>query len=144
MRFYRRTCGLLQKVGFESQPLLRTYRNTYVAENMLALTLGPPQTAITMHVPNRQLYIDGSWQRPAQGKTFDVYSPSTGSKLGTIPAATAEDVDKAITAALKTYKSEVWSKKSGAYRAKFLRAIAEQVCIEIKFTENLDKHLLSL
>lgn len=82
-----------------------------------------------MNVPKRQLYIDGSWQRPAQGKTFDVYSPSTGSKLGTIPAATAEDVDKAITAALKTYKSGVWSKKSGAYRAKFLRAIAEQVRI---------------
>ena len=82
-----------------------------------------------MNVPGRQLYIGGSWQTPAQGKTFDVYSPSSGNKIGTIPAATAEDVDKAITAALNTYKSGVWSKKSGAYRAKFLRAIAEQVYI---------------
>ena len=86
-----------------------------------------------MNVPKRQLYIGGSWQRPAQEKTFDVFSPSSGSKIGTIPAATAEDVDKAITAALKTYKSGVWSKKSGAYRAKFLRAIAEEVCMETRF-----------
>ena len=85
-----------------------------------------------MNVPERQLYIGGSWQRPAQGKTFDVFSPSSGSKIGTIPAATAEDVDKAITAALITYKSGVWSKKSGAYRAKFLRAIAEQVYMYTK------------
>lgn len=85
-----------------------------------------------MNIPKRELYIGGSWQRPVQGKTFDVFSPSSGSKIGTIPAATAEDVDKAITAAAKTYKSGVWSKKSGAYRAKFLRAIAEQVYIETK------------
>ena len=80
-----------------------------------------------MHIPDRQLYIGGSWQKPAQGQSYDVYSPSSGSKIGTIPSATAEDVDRAVSAALKTYKSGVWSKKSGAYRAKFLRAMAGQV-----------------
>lgn len=80
-----------------------------------------------MQIPNRQLYINGSWQKPAKGQTFDVLSPASGSKIGTIPAATAEDVDNAITSALKVYKSGRWSKKSGAYRAKFLRAIADKV-----------------
>lgn len=82
-----------------------------------------------MHIPDRQLYIDGAWQKAAQGQSYDVYSPASGSKIGTIPSATAEDVDKAITAALKTYKSGVWSKRSGAYRAAFLRAMAGQVCM---------------
>ncbi len=81
-----------------------------------------------MTIPDRQLYIGGAWTRPVQGKTFDVYSPSSGSKIGTIPAATAEDVDKAVSAALSTFKSGVWSKTTGAHRAKFLRAIAEKVC----------------
>ncbi|KAL3160878.1 hypothetical protein ABBQ38_009271 [Trebouxia sp. C0009 RCD-2024] len=80
-----------------------------------------------VHIPDRQLYIDGAWQKAAQGQSYDVYSPASGSKIGTIPSATAEDVDKAITAALKTYKSGVWSKRSGAYRAAFLRAMAGQV-----------------
>ena len=75
----------------------------------------------------RQLYIDGQWTKPKKSQTFDVYSPSTGSKIGTIPAATAEDVDKAVLAANKAFRSGVWSKKSGAHRAKFLRSIAEKV-----------------
>ena len=80
-----------------------------------------------MQIPDRQLYINGAWQKPAKGQTFDIYSPSSGSKIGSIPAATAEDVDNAITSALKAYKSGTWNKKSGAHRAKFLRAIAEKV-----------------
>ena len=80
-----------------------------------------------MDMPRRELYIDGSWEVPLQGKTLDVFSPSTGSKIGTIPAATADDVDKAVTAASRTFKSGIWSRKSGSYRAQYLRAIAGKV-----------------
>lgn len=80
-----------------------------------------------MDIPDRQLYIDGKWIRPVQGQIYDVYSPATAEKIGTIPSATAEDVDRAVVAANKTFRSGVWSKQSGAHRAKFLRAIAEKV-----------------
>lgn len=83
--------------------------------------------ALAMMIPDRQLYINGAWEKPSMGKTFDVFSPSSGTKIGTIPAATAEDVDKAVSSALKAFKSGVWSKQSGAQRAKFLRAIADKV-----------------
>lgn len=86
----------------------------------------------SMSIPHRQLYIGGAWTKPAQGQTFDVFSPSSGSKLGTIPAATAEDVDRAVSAAVKAFQSGVWSKTSGAHRARFLRAIADKVCIRSK------------
>ena len=50
--------------------------------------------------------------------------------LGDIPAATAEDVNVAVEAAQKAFtrnKGKDWSAASGAYRAKFLRAIAAKV-----------------
>lgn len=80
-----------------------------------------------MNILDRQLYIDGKWIQPVKGQTYDVYSPATANKIGTIPSATAEDVDKAVVAANKTFRSGVWSKQSGAHRARFLRAIAEKV-----------------
>lgn len=85
-----------------------------------------------MAIPRRQLYINGVWTKPAQGQTFDVYSPATGSKIGTIPAATAEDVDKAVTGALRAFRSDLWSKQSGAHRAKYLRKIADKVIVRSK------------
>lgn len=59
--------------------------------------------------------------------------------LGDIPAATAEDVELAVDAArqaLSRNKGKDWSSASGAFRAKYLRAIAAKV---ISFI-----HLLSI
>jgi hypothetical protein len=50
--------------------------------------------------------------------------------LGTIPAATAEDIDIAVNAARAAFhrnKGQDWARASGKYRAKFLRAIAAKV-----------------
>lgn len=49
---------------------------------------------------------------------------------GDIPAATAEDVDAAVEAARRALSrngGKDWSSATGAYRAKFLRAIAAKV-----------------
>ena len=80
-----------------------------------------------MDIIERQLYIDGAWVKPDKGQRYDVYSPTTGDKIGTIPSATAEDVDKAVLAASKAFKTGAWSKRPGAYRAKILRAVANKV-----------------
>ena len=80
-----------------------------------------------MEIPERQLYIDGAWVKPVKGLKYDVHSPATGDKISTIPSATAEDVDKAVLAASRAFKSGVWSKRSGAHRAKILRAAADKV-----------------
>ena len=105
------------------------YLNKQSSTTLLCISRGT-DVAI-MVVPERQLYIGGAWTKPLKQQTFDVYSPSTGSKFGIIPAATAEDVDKAISAALKAFKSGSWSKKSGAHRAKYLRAIADKVLYDL-------------
>lgn len=50
---------------------------------------------------------------------------------GSIPAATAEDVEVAVEAARKAlYRNagKDWASATGAHRAKYLRAIAAKVC----------------
>lgn len=80
-----------------------------------------------MEVPSRQLYIGGAWVAPTRHQYLDVVCPATEAVVGKIPAATIEDVESAVAAAAAAYKSGHWSKTSGAYRAKYLKAIAEKV-----------------
>ncbi len=83
--------------------------------------------AMAASVPARQLYIDGRWQAPVQGKTLDVINPATEQVIGQIPAATEADVQKAVAAARAAAKAGAWGKATGAHRAGFLRAIANKV-----------------
>ncbi len=71
-----------------------------------------------------QLYIDGSWVTPAQGKTFDVFNPATEEVIQKVGAGTAEDIDSAVKAARRAFDVDGWPKLSGAERAVYLRAIA--------------------
>ena len=70
------------------------------------------------------LYIDGRWVKPARFQTFAVLEPSTGALLHNAPAATAEDVDAAVLAARAAFDTGGWPQRSGAERARYLRAIA--------------------
>lgn len=46
-----------------------------------------------------QMYIDGEWCDSSSKEIIEVYSPSTGELVGTVPKATPEDVNRAIEAA---------------------------------------------
>eukprot|EP00252_Welwitschia_mirabilis_P000524 TRINITY_DN104_c0_g1_i1.p1 TRINITY_DN104_c0_g1~~TRINITY_DN104_c0_g1_i1.p1 ORF type:complete len:506 (-),score=138.57 TRINITY_DN104_c0_g1_i1:292-1809(-) len=81
-------------------------------------------------VPVRQLFIDGRWQEPIKGKRIAIINPSSEESIGEIPAATAEDVEVAVKAARNAFKrnrGKDWPFTSGAFRAKYLRAIALKV-----------------
>jgi hypothetical protein len=78
-------------------------------------------------VPSRQLYINGTWLAPVQGRCIDVINPATEQIIGSIPAGTAEDVDKAVAAARAAHSSGKWAKQSGKERAVILRSIAAKV-----------------
>ncbi len=73
------------------------------------------------------LYIDGGWRRPARAGTLDVVNPATEETIHRVAAATAEDVDAAVNAARRAFDVDGWPKRSGAERARFLRAIAEGI-----------------
>ncbi|KDP85396.1 MULTISPECIES: aldehyde dehydrogenase [Cupriavidus] len=61
-------------------------------------------------VPIRtQAYIDGRWTDAIDGATFETINPATGKVLARVAACGAEDVDRAVAAARKAFRSGVWS-----------------------------------
>src|SRR5260221_6374864 len=53
----------------------------------------------------RQVYIDGAWVDPQGGDAMEVISPVTERPIGQITLATAADVDRAVEAARRAFRS---------------------------------------
>jgi betaine-aldehyde dehydrogenase len=70
-----------------------------------------------------QIYIDGTWVPSASPSTIPVVNSATEEVIAAVPAGTAEDADRAVTAARRAFGS--WSATAPAERAKYLAAIAE-------------------
>lgn len=73
----------------------------------------------------RGLYYGGRWVEPASGRSFTSINPSTGRKLGDVPYADANDVDRAVRAAAKAFAE--WRKVGVKERARCLEAWARRV-----------------
>lgn len=85
---------------------------------------------MAIRIPTRQLFIDGEWREPAKKNRLAIINPATEQIIGNIPAATSEDVDIAVEAARRALArngGSDWASASGAYRAKYLRAIAAKI-----------------
>jgi succinate-semialdehyde dehydrogenase/glutarate-semialdehyde dehydrogenase len=69
-------------------------------------------------------YIDGNWVKPS-GKSQDVVNPATSKPIGELGLASKADLDKALAAADKGFKT--WRKVSAFERGKILRKAADLV-----------------
>jgi succinate-semialdehyde dehydrogenase/glutarate-semialdehyde dehydrogenase len=69
------------------------------------------------------LFIDGTWGPATGGRTIDVVNPATGDKIGTVPHASLSDLDQALDAADKGFKT--WRKVSAFDRSKLMRKAAD-------------------
>ncbi|XP_050224035.1 aminoaldehyde dehydrogenase 2, peroxisomal [Mercurialis annua] len=81
-------------------------------------------------IPSRHLFINGEWRESLLKKRIPVINPSTEQIIGDIPAATSEDVEVAVEAAHNAFyrnKGKDWAFTPGAFRAKYLRAIAAKI-----------------
>ena len=67
-------------------------------------------------------FIGGEWAEPSTDERIDVVNPFTEEVMGSIPAGTAEDVDRAVAAAREAF--EGWSQTSPYERAGYLAGIA--------------------
>ena len=72
-----------------------------------------------------QLFIDGKWAQPAEGKSLPVVNPATGKEIGRVAHAGRPDLDRALEAAKKGF--EVWRDTVPAERAKIMRKAAALV-----------------
>jgi phenylacetaldehyde dehydrogenase len=75
----------------------------------------------------KRLFIGGRWVESASGKTFDTLDPATGEVLAKVAEAGAEDVDRAVAAARRSFESGVWSDLPPAERAKVLWRIGDMI-----------------
>ncbi|MDR6666489.1 acyl-CoA reductase-like NAD-dependent aldehyde dehydrogenase [Rhizobium sp. 1399] len=50
-------------------------------------------------------YIGGQWVQADSGRTYDVTNPATGEVIGTVPAMSAVETNRAIDAAYKAQKA---------------------------------------
>jgi len=69
-----------------------------------------------------QLFINGQWQQPAEGRTLPVVNPATGKEIGRVAHAGRPDLDRALEAAQKGF--EVWRDTLPAERSKIMRKAA--------------------
>jgi aldehyde dehydrogenase (NAD+) len=50
-----------------------------------------------------ELYIGGSWTRPATPNTIPVHSAATEDRVGVVPEGSHADIDAAVAAARKAF-----------------------------------------
>ena len=64
------------------------------------------------------MYINGQWLNTAGNKTFNVTNPATGEFITSVPDADKEDIEKAVNAADRAFKT--WSAQTAYQRSSFL------------------------
>jgi aldehyde dehydrogenase (NAD+) len=114
-----------------------------IADILSTMEYGPAPEAndharawLKSHEPGFRHYIGGEFVGPAEGAYFDVDNPADGSLLGRVPQGGAKDVDRAVAAARKAFKS--WSSLPGEERARYLYAIARHVQKRERFLSVLE------
>ena len=70
-----------------------------------------------------EFYIDGQWVKPIHADTIDVVNPATEQIIETISAGSAEDIDRAVSAARRAFDS--FSRSSKEDRIELLTSVRE-------------------
>lgn len=78
-----------------------------------------------------KFYIGGKWVKPKGKDKIEVIDPSTEEVCGVVPSGNADDINAAVAAAKKAFKT--WSRTTAAERSELIGKIAE------KFTESMPK-----
>jgi len=78
-------------------------------------------TAAELQVRDR-VFIGGEWVAPSGSEPIEVVNSTTEEVMGTVPACSPEDADRAVAAAREAFDS--WSRTSRQERADYMAAIA--------------------
>ena len=94
---------------------------------MTATNTGP-RTRVDLpwtHVDDH--YIDGGWRASTGDVRLDVVDPATEEVWGSVPAATPQDVEAAMTAADRALRQGQWPRLTPSQRAGFLLRVADEI-----------------
>ncbi|RAM37393.1 aldehyde dehydrogenase [Arthrobacter globiformis] len=71
-----------------------------------------------------RLFIGGEWVKPGSKGRIDIVSPSTEQVIATVPAASRDDVDRAVTAARAAFERGPWPQLALEDRIDVLQRLA--------------------
>jgi aldehyde dehydrogenase (NAD+) len=72
-----------------------------------------------------QMYIDGRWTDPVSGDWLESDNPFTGAPWALVPRGTAADVDAAVQAAHRAFRSGPWPALTHSARGALLRRLGD-------------------
>ena len=85
------------------------------------------EVAAFLRAQPKKLFIGGRWVESASGKTFETLDPATGQVLTRVAEAGAEDVDRAVAAARRSFDRGTWRDLPPAERAKVLWQVGDMI-----------------
>lgn len=94
-----------------------------------------------IRIPTTRLFIDGRWEDSDGPDRIDVFNPATGEAIASIASATDGDVDRAVNAADRAFRSRAWRRMRPLDRGRLLERLAllvEQHADELARLETLD------
>jgi acyl-CoA reductase-like NAD-dependent aldehyde dehydrogenase len=74
-----------------------------------------------------EIFVDGSWIRSASNEIIETFNPSTGQRIGAAAAGSAEDVNRAVNAARRSFDEGVWTTLKPAHRQRLLWSVANMI-----------------
>jgi len=86
-------------------------------------------------------FIAGEFTEGTSGAFFESVDPATNEVIATVPAAGPDDIERAVSAALRAFTEGPWARLPAAERARILRRIAELIrerADEIAVVESAD------
>jgi aldehyde dehydrogenase (NAD+) len=93
----------------------------------MALAYAPSlETTPVQIAPRYDHFIGGRWVRSSSEETFATIDPATEGLLSQVAVGTAEDIDRAVTAARDAYE-RIWKPMRPADRAKYIYRIARAI-----------------
>ncbi|GAB3675618.1 aldehyde dehydrogenase family protein [Salinisphaera aquimarina] len=88
-----------------------------------------------------QMFVGGEWVDSSDGEVMTSIDPATREPLVEVPSGTAEDVDRAVTAARQAFESTAWTDMLPAERGRMLNRLALSIrenAEELSRLETLD------
>jgi gamma-glutamyl-gamma-aminobutyraldehyde dehydrogenase len=77
--------------------------------------------------PETRLFIDGKFVDAIDGQRFVTYNPATGSPIAEMVRGNEKDIDLAVKAARRAFKSGVWSRMAPRDRMDILYKVAQLI-----------------
>jgi aldehyde dehydrogenase (NAD+) len=78
-------------------------------------------------MPDGRHFINGKYQESAGAARIEVRNPATGELLTTVPDGTSQDVDRAVTAARRSFEEQTWRKKDPSEKERILWRFADTI-----------------